>query len=358
MGRPLFDLVPICRIRAHFITIDSYVLYGLLKEVGLVECNETVFVSMADEHWRSTFCIGKLENGNRTFTKTMDSDGISLCLHQMRVRNGTDDLRANGSVSFDLVPNDRVVGIDPGGCTIMHAAEILPNGCVVSYELSRCQYYKESGMIDAKRHTEKWNSDIKVSLVALSTVSSKGASLQSFQAYMAVLMQHAEELWLEYMRPRWARQRLRLYGGKKRCFANYFNRLEETSGGRRTVIAYGAAKFAPCAPGRLAAPTTTAYKECSYRFPTVLIDEFRTTQINHETGAAMDKVVRIDTGAAVRGLLWCSSTNPTGGKFVNRDQNAAINMLRCLALPTRPVELCRRPGLAALQQRVGKAIKC
>ena len=61
----------------------------------------------------------------------------------------------------------------------------------------------------------------------------------------------------------------------------------------------------------------------------------------------------------VRGLSWYSTKeNDKPSKFVNRDLNAAINILRCVTLPKRPIELSRRKGLEKIVQKVGKIIKC
>ena len=59
----------------------------------------------------------------------------------------------------------------------------------------------------------------------------------------------------------------------------------------------------------------------------------------------------------VRGLSWYSTKeNDKPSKFVNRDLNAAINILRCVK--KRPIELTRRKGLEKIVQKVEKIIKC
>ncbi len=60
---------------------------------------------------------------------------------------------------------------------------------------------------------------------------------------------------------------------------------------------------------------------------------------------------------AVRGLSWCRSTN-TEDKFVNRDLNAAINILRCATLPKRPESLTRTIDKVKYVQPIGKILKC
>ena len=117
----------------------------------------------------------------------------------------------------------------------------------------------------------------------LSTVSSKGVNLQNHVAYIAAYHQHRDALWTEYTRPRWARQRLSLYGGKKRTFANFFNNLKRVL--RKAVpkcnivVAYRAAKFAPGGRGELSVPTSRAYKECATRINTKVTAEFRSSKM-------------------------------------------------------------------------------
>jgi hypothetical protein len=82
-----------------------------------------------------------------------------------------------------------------------------------------------------------------------------------------------DSVWKETLHPKWANQRLRMYGGKKRVFANYFSQLETP--GKKTVVAFGYAKFAPGGKNEISVPTNWAFKECSYRFQTHAVDEFR-----------------------------------------------------------------------------------
>ena len=50
---PAFNIVPICKIGAHFMTIDTYALYGIMKDLKIINCNEKVFVEFSDDHWKS-----------------------------------------------------------------------------------------------------------------------------------------------------------------------------------------------------------------------------------------------------------------------------------------------------------------
>ena len=161
-------------------------------------------------------------------------------------------------------------------------------------------------------------------------------------------------LWNEYKKKRWSRQRFWLYGRKRGVLDNFYESIRRRDPSKRVVIAYGAAKFAPGGRNELSVPTTTMYKTCCRHFPTLLIDEFRTTKLYHVDGALLQTIVRKGSKRQVRGLLWYES--PTGNKFVNRDMNAALNILRCATEPNRP-DFLKRPGDGVLEPKVGKIIR-
>jgi hypothetical protein len=179
--------------------------------------------------------------------------------------------------------------------------------------------------------------------------------------YLKVHLETEPALFEEHFKRRWAAQRLRLYGGKKRVFAQFFNNISKSGDvSKNIVVAYGAAKFAPGGKGEVSVPTDRAFKECSYRFPTIAVDEFRTSKVSVEDNTLLHQVrLRRYKGSkdgkkgVLRGLLWSTTTN----KFVNRDRNAALNILRLSILPKRPAIFDRSKVSARLQQRVEKWIR-
>jgi transposase len=88
-----------------------------------------------------------------------------------------------------------------------------------------------------------------------------------------------------------------------------------------------------------------------------MVDEFRTTKISSIDDKVLEQVQRLKhkgkgSNTVLRGLLWSSTSN----KFVNRDRNAALNILRCATLAVRPSILTRHDAQGALKQRIGKWI--
>jgi hypothetical protein len=151
-------------------------------------------------------------------------------------------------------------------------ATVLPDGTIKTFSLTRNQYYRDAGIFNARKQSETWNSRIKRVLERMSTVSTKGCSIDAHANFLIMYLRNRSALWNEYTKPRWARQRLRLYGGKKRVFATFFNMVEKELRKVRPdcniVVAYGSAKFAPGGRGELSVPTSRAYKECASRVGT------------------------------------------------------------------------------------------
>jgi hypothetical protein len=368
-AKPLFSIVPQCKVRHHFVSIDTSSLYGLLKQIDMVKGDFEAFDDLRKEHWYSVLNLKALEDktGVRRFSFMMDTDGISVCTHWTRPK--TTIVISSSCQTLD--PNvDRVVAVDPGRVIIMYAVERQASGRFKAYTLTRNEYYTVSGVFEARKETERWSDGIRDALDALSKVSIKGVDIVSHEAFLTTYKDVSSMLWNEYTKSRWARQRLRLYGGKKRAFAKFFNDIktadDQPDAKRRVVFAYGSAHVGVGGKGELSAPSSRALKECRYRFDVVLVDEYRTSKMDCDTGRLLGQVAvstRQSTNdrrhsRPLRGLLWSDKTiDKRQSKFVGRDFNAAVNIWRCATEAVRPMALTRRPGDTKLVQRVAKVIK-
>ena len=348
-GHKLFNILPICRIKPHFITIDTSSMIPLLKELGLIQTTKTSELD-TKSLWESFINVSKVKTATTTFTGTIDTDGVAINVHFERPKSAS-----MKDQELDL-KGKRLLAIDPGRVNIFTIVERMENESFKQYVLTRGHYYKVSGITKAKKKTETWNKAVKKELTALSLKSPKSVDLNSFLDYLTTVKAVEDKLWKLNFQRKWRDQTLRLYGGKKRAFSNFFNGLDLDE---NTIVAFGSAKFSPTGKGELSVPTTRAYKELSYRTRTILIDEFRTSKVYWKDESILQKVVKPKAEGngyeSVRGLFWCGSTN--SNKFVNRDMNAAINIWRCgMMYPNRPISLTRIQGQARINQTVGKII--
>ena len=341
---PAFTMAPIAKTKAHFMTIDSLCLHGIMKSEKLITCSLSDFKENKMLHWKQLFNFEKLQGKNNTFTGTIDTDGTSVCLHFLRPINTSDH------ESYSVQENNRVVTIDPGRTNIYYAIE--QSGCdFKSYKLSRRQYRKESGMVEANHKTIVWNKGIQKELEMLSANSPKGCNLATHKQFLKTFFQIYDTVWNEYFKPRWGQQRFRLYGGKKRVFANFFNRIKNEDPSKQVVMIFGAGKFAPGGKGEISVPTTRSFKECKYRFPTTLIDEFRTSKISCVDDTILQLVKKKDEDYALRGLMWSEKAKV----FVNRDFNGAMNIRRRY-FELAPMIMTRQKNQGCIVQKVGKLL--
>ena len=350
---PCFNITPIFDVKRHFMNIDTDVFYGIMKDLKIVDCNNKTFRALAMHHFTSVFKIHSVEGKRCRFTRMVQTDGVSLVVHFTRPKNAQDKAVNN---DFKIDPTHRLIAIDPGRENIYYGVEVL-NDEVRSYVLTRKRYYQEAGMLNARKNVQKWHKSIRQNLESMTNVSTKGVNHNRHKTYLSVYADNVDTLWNEHKKKRWARQRLRLYGGKKRVFAKFFNEMEKADATRKITIAYGSASFSPGGKGEVNVPVGRAFNECKMRFPTTVVDEFRTTAVHHGTDTMLQKVKRRKdkgTRTTVRGLLWCSSTRRKN-KFVNRDLNAALNILRC-ALGQRPMIMTRKSKIK-VDNSVGKLIR-
>ncbi|KAJ9509954.1 hypothetical protein QJQ45_011447 [Haematococcus lacustris] len=83
---PPFTLTPMARVRVHFIKVNSRVLHGVCKQLGLTKETRAAFPSepALSHHWARWFNTNKLRNKEFAFERLVDTDGVSVCVHYTR----------------------------------------------------------------------------------------------------------------------------------------------------------------------------------------------------------------------------------------------------------------------------------
>jgi hypothetical protein len=102
-------------------TVDSSTLYGIMKDIKLIDCNEETYNEFSQDHWQSIINIQRLQGRDNEFTGSIETDGISLCTHFTRPKNLNDETAKKNKLT--ILPTDRVIGIDPGRANIFFGAE-------------------------------------------------------------------------------------------------------------------------------------------------------------------------------------------------------------------------------------------
>ena len=230
-----------------------------------------------------------------------------------------------------------------------------------SYMLTRAWYYRRSGINAARKQSRRWleRPGVKQAFEAFRATTVKTTSSDVYRAHVDAYVRNFDTLWTEKLRPRWARQKFRLYCGKRRARQEFVNSLR---GDAIPLIAYGAATFGSGGRGERSVPVKGIQRLVRQTYPTVLVDEYNTSKMCPTCHVPLQHVkVRAwqrDSWKKVtchdlrrcgnRGAGGCASL---GYSWKNRDEAASLNIGRCARLkavkaghddPNRPAFLRRR----------------
>jgi len=245
-----FYVAPLCSIKSHYVIIDSRVLYGVMEEIcPEFDGRKTEFTGENREtYWKNIFYFKRRKvSKQRVFTGTIETDGVSMCVHCRRLKADRpivpsaspvtkhEDEKEADPATQNVHESDFVVGVDPGNT--MYIAGAAPKRAedgsdgdlrqkdMRLFKLSRARYCRESGIMNARKKVETWNAGVNEHLEAMSEVTSRGADFRTFLKFTKVRVADWEAPWKEYAKPRWARLRVNLYCGKQRATADFFNQL-------------------------------------------------------------------------------------------------------------------------------------
>jgi hypothetical protein len=132
-----FSVVALCITKFHFVTIDSRVLNGIMKEVCLeFDVRKIEFTSENREtYWKNIFNFKRLNTcKQKVFTGIIETDGVAMCVHSRRLKADRpvpsstaplakhEENKEAGLTTQEVQENDFVVGTDPGNTNIVTIA--------------------------------------------------------------------------------------------------------------------------------------------------------------------------------------------------------------------------------------------
>ncbi|KAJ9523331.1 hypothetical protein QJQ45_005389 [Haematococcus lacustris] len=393
-----FTLTPMARVGVHFIKVDSRVLHGVCKQLGLTKEPRAAFTSepALSHHWARWFNTNKLRNKEFHFERLVDTDGVSVCVHYTRplppppapppaASSSSTSSRPSAAAAaahavglphigrgiaemrdFVFDTDTQIgVGIDPGVTQAVSAASGVwdpATGQLKADQLRRWKLTKgevkhASGLNNARRDTERWLAPIKPHLQHLAAASSAGTSLVANLKHITVTLATWDAVWEVYLDPKWARQRLRLYGAQDRALKQFFNKLEKEMAelsmkrhgcAKQLMVFFGAASIGTRGGWGADAVLRACRKVvCRPRGKdqdggrVVLVDEHRTSRVSSAVNGKQPCEVELNTLSATRPAGW----KPPAGQVHHRLVRPAWSQqrdqpVRGLA-PTGPTQ---RPG--------------
>ncbi|GFH17226.1 uncharacterized protein HaLaN_13812 [Haematococcus lacustris] len=165
----------------------------------------------------------------------------------------------------------------------------------------------------------------------LAAASSAGTSLVANLKHISVTLATWDAVWEVYKDPKWAQQRLRLYGAKDRALEQFFKKLEEDMAqvsmerhghAKQLVVFFGAASI-----GTMGGSQEASRPAALELGPSTSLPAKRSKRTKAEPAAEPNK-----------GKGKAAKAKP--GRWLDRDCSAALNMQRMGESRWRPLELC------------------
>jgi hypothetical protein len=339
-----FSLVPLNKIKRHYVTIDTSGLYLMLSQVfrrlgertplwiqeAVTQEQGQAIVEYRDVMWRM-FDVSRLSK--HEFTHTIDTDGVATSLHFRRPKSATPNLSISPA---DLREKHRIISIDPGRVNIITAHEIDTTGKDKFYTFSRRSYY--GAIKSSLGRLKSWETALQDINAEMSLYSIRTAHADLCAGYRRVYFNQYNRLWAVRFDKRWARERFHIYIAKRSCLDRFFaSFLKEDR--RPPTILYGAASLRPGGVGEMSVPVKKVLKTCRRFFLTVLVSEYLTTKCHSACGSRMHPV-RNRQGVlpipprrrGIRGLYYCAKCK----RFVNRDRDACKSIRHTGLADERP----------------------
>ncbi|KAJ9524499.1 hypothetical protein QJQ45_019541 [Haematococcus lacustris] len=361
---PPFTLTPLARAGVHFVKVDSRVLRGVCKQLGLTRETEKVFCAepARSQHWDRWFSTGKLANQGFEFERTVETDGVSVCVHYTRPLPPPPPSSCGTAVGLPRIgkglaeqrefvfnPATQIgVGIDPGVTQAVSAASGVwdpTTGQLLADQLRRWKLTKGqvkhgSGLNNARRATERWLAPIKPHLQHLAAASSAGTSLEANFKHITVTLATWDAVWEVYLDPKWAEQRLRLYGAQDRTLEQFFKKLEEQMAelsmkrhgcAKQLVVFFGAASIGTKGGWGADAVLRACCKVVcrprgtdQRRGRVVLVDEHRTSRVSSAVNGQQPCERQLNKRRATRPADW----KPPAGQVHHRLVRPAASLQR------------------------------
>ncbi|KAJ9513720.1 hypothetical protein QJQ45_015479 [Haematococcus lacustris] len=412
---PPFTLTPLARAGVHFVKVDSRVLHGVCKQLGLTR--ETVKAFTAEparsNHWDRWFSTGKLANQGFKFERTVETDGVSVCVHYTRPlppppappsaagpsSSNSSPAAAPGAAAvaahevglprigkglaeqreFVFNPDTQIgVGIDPGVTQAVSAASgvwdpmtgQLHADQLRRWKLTKGEVKHGSGLNNARRDTERWLAPIKPHLQHLAAASPAGTSLEANLKHITVTLATWDAVWEVYLDPKWAEQRLRLYGAQDRTLEQFFKKLEEGMAevsmerhghAKQLVVFFGAAGIGTRGGWGADAVLRACCKVVcrtrgtdQRRGRVVLVDEHRTSRVSSAVNGQQPCERQLNKRRATRPAGWKPPAGQVEPRLLRpawsqqRDQPVR-GMMWCPVVPPRKPPQAPRSSQAATQ---------
>lgn len=304
-----------------------------------------------DAVWDTILDSKKVDSKSRKFSfhHELSTDGVAASLLYSRVSAGGDRAQNDEHLkhTFGNMPPGRPVGLDPGKKNILTMAD--ENGNSLKY--TACQRNFESKLVRYRRvlSVEKDKNCVCELETYLSNFEGKSNDPLKYEEYLKARVVVGKRLGDFYRQRKWRNLKFGIYCHRKSSEQRLLNRIADKYG-EDCEIKFGNWSRKTQMKGCQPTPNATLKSLLSKRFRVVEVDEFRTS-ITCNSCMGTLKSYRTRSGKLSRSRLCCESCGGKNGKpskrFVDRDVNAALNILLVGTSSRRPASMSRQKSDAS-----------
>ena len=226
---------------------------------------------------------------------------------------------------LEKVKKSKKIYVDPGRRSILYMMD--DDNVVFNY--TNRQHLKETKRLKYSRLIENYKSKNKITEEEdkLTKYNSKTCDYEKFKEYIKVKSEMNRKLFKIYEDEYFRKLKWFTYINKKRSEDNLLNEIEYKYGKDITII------IGDCCENNkgikyISTPNKSIKRKLKERFPVYLIDEFRTSVLNHLTEERQENLYLKDLTGRKRKIHSVLMYKTESGRLgcINRDRNAVLNI--------------------------------
>lgn len=288
--------------------------------------------------WDKAVDIGRLKRRVKSFKfhHEISTDGVSASVLFSRP-SGRDGSAAKKKRAENIPVWS--VGVDPGRKNIITALD--QDGRKLRYTSSQRTFESKLTRYRVVIEREKRKAGITEKEAELSTLSHRTVDPEEYFKFLSMKSKVDEETRAFYLQERWRSWKFRIYSNRRSSEDRLANRLGNTFGWS-SMFYYG--DWSSSCQQKGCTPTPNAGMRLLLRKKFLLKDvsEFRTSKVCNVCMGELKRYKKVGGRLSYSRLFCNTCSNKTGRPvFVNRDVNAAANILLAGTSSPRPPALCR-----------------
>ena len=333
-----YSILPLNSFAMKHITIDTIILRGLLQRMamrsgGRISENRDTFKKRARFHWEQYFHLSKAMK-TWDFHNMIKTDGYAVSVIREKMKKGS--TVAQELPTPEHLVGKRIIGVDPGRVSLVtcgwNVDDTETKQAFSHY--SNGEYQNKIGLADALQKRRKWQEKANLADQLLNLPTAKTPDSVVLELHIQCLLQMFDKV-LELNGKRRVRSlRFTQYGRRQRVMHDICERIVKKpteTDDRPVIVAFGDAGFSSSSLGHAPGPVKAVRKALRQKKVELYdVNEYNTSKLCHGCHKVLEPMYSeggAKKGEPIHGVRRCTTSEHCKRKTLNRDINAALNIL-------------------------------